>query len=570
MSENKKNTFKKWVFLVSLLFLTIAIFTPISQSQAVENQINIDNKTNSSSAEYEDFCIRIHRILRIDEIDPMGGSADWQLRMYVNGVKKVYECEGDDIILDKNFIWDDIIQEGMKFVDIKMELLELDLIWHDIADISAYIDEDYEEGDYDNTDDFNSHRPAVFKRTYNLVTEEWEPEDDDNDYLNTDYQPPLTWYITSGNYDGSTTVDENDAAIWFDVSVGNTPPYAPEMPSGPTFGWIENVYEFSTTSYDDDGDQIKFAWDWEGDGDIDEVTEFYDSWEECIKPHYWIYGQIFYMKVMAIDSRGMCSDWSEPLKVRINAPGGINGVEVEEWSLGHAYCLYYNHVETQEILQTFASGGNIITILATLISAIATACGIPFPYAIAFTIATALARLGVEIIRLLDHGMGIYFKIYHIEVFGTGILGFGYIWSQSETGSEGKTPEDNAAPEKCDEIIGKRNIIVGQKQSYKTKTNDLNSDLLTYIYDWGDGNYSISNWNDSDVEVSMSHSWEKEGTYCIRVKTFDIYGFESDWSEPLTVTITKSRERSRTIIFNIFERINQIFPLLQRILKIAT
>ena len=555
MNKKIKSSFKKRVFLVIMLLLSVTIISPISQSQAVNN-LFYDKEKNNIFEENQDFSIRLHRIISIDDIDP-GTNPEWELRMYVNDIKKTYECEGEDVFVDKNFIWDEIITEGMKYVEIKMELLENDLIWDDIADISAYIDEDYQEGDYDNTDDFANNRPAVFKRTYNLVTEDWEPVDDDNDYLTTEYQNPLTWFVTSGNYDGSTTVDENDAAIWFSVSIGNTPPYAPERPTGETFGWIQTVYYFETKSHDDDGDLIQFAWDWEGDGDIDEITSFYDSWETSISPHYWIFGQIFYVKVMAIDERGLCSEWSEPLKVRINAPGGINGVEVGEWALGHEYCLYYNHEKTQEIMNTWASGGNIITALATLITAVATACGVPFPYAIAFTIATAIARLGVEIIRLCDKGMGIYVKIYHIEVFGTGVLGFGYVWSQTSEGLEGKEPVENLAPEIPLKVQGKTNIKVGNKYAYSTNSVDPNNDLITYIFDWGDETYNVTTWKASEEETSFSHSWDEPGTYNVRTRTVDIYGKVSKWSEPLTLTVTKSKTKIKPIFNEIFEK----FPI---------
>ena len=52
-------------------------------------------------------------------------------------------------------------------------------------------------------------------------------------------------------------------------------------------------------------------------------------------------------------------------------------MEVEEWSLGHVYSVYYDHWETQELISILRSGGNIVTAVATLIIAIAALCGIP-------------------------------------------------------------------------------------------------------------------------------------------------------------------------------------------------
>ena len=545
----------------------MAILTPISQSFTINEQ----NNPRAGSLDTEDFSIIIHRIKQEDEIDPWG-EAEWQLRMYVNGVKKTYTCEGDDVLVEKTFIWPDIIVDGMEFVPIKMELLEEDT-WpngDDIADISAFVDEDYEDGDYDNTDDFGAHRPAVFKRTYNLLLKEWQPVNINNDYLNTEYQPPFTWYITSGNYDGSTNVDENDATIWFNISVGNTPPYPPEKPSGPTFGWQGNIYDFSTKGYDIDGDRIQFGWDWDGDGDIDELTGFFGPWETCISPHTWSKGQIYYVKVRAIDAKGMPSAWSQPLKVRINAPGGINGIEIGEWSLGHIYCYYFDYVQTLEIINMLRSGGNIITALSGLITAISTALGIPVPYAVAFTVASALVRLGAEILNMLDKGMGIYLKVYAIEVAGMPIGGFGYIWSQSVTAGEGVAPQGNEAPDKPEKPSGEINIKLGREYPFSTVTTDPNDDRITYVYDWGDDNYSCSDLTPSGEKVSMSHSWEKSGNYKVRIKTLDEWGYESDWSDSLSITVTNGRQFTRTIFFNLLEKIIDHFPWLARLIRLPS
>ena len=136
-----------------------------------------------------------------------------------------------------------------------MELQELDVgFWpdeHDISDISAYNDEDYSDGDYDDTTDFTNNRPAVFKRYYNLVHYRWEDVDERNDFLQIDSLSALDWYVTSGNFDGSTTTDQNDASIWFNISVANSPPYPPEKPTGTTVGWVNQIYMYTTKSHDD-------------------------------------------------------------------------------------------------------------------------------------------------------------------------------------------------------------------------------------------------------------------------------------------------------------------------------
>lgn len=562
--QKKQKNFKKWSLFFTSLIVSMVVLTPLSQSQTL-----YDSNPIVPLSTDEDFCITIHRIQQNDEIDPWPhGEADWQLRMYVNGVKITYEVEGDDVIVDEIFTWEEIIPEGMKFADIKMELLDLDP-WpdtSDIADISACIDPDYQDGDYDDTTDFGSHRPAVFMRTYNLFTESWEPEDEDNDYLDIENQPPLMWYITGGNYDGSTTVDENDATIWFSISVGNTPPYPPEKPTGATVGWIGEVLLFSTKSYDDDGDLIQFGWDWTGDYVVDELTGFYQSWEEATILHSWNYARIYYVKVIAIDERGLTSGWSEPLKVSINGPEGKTGMEVEEWSLGHVYSIYYDHWQTQELISILRSGGNIVAAVAILISAIAAACGIPLDISIAIAIVTAILRIGVEVLNLMDQGMGIYTRMYIIELAGVPLGGFGYVWSQSMGANAWDPPEENVAPNIPPKPVGKKRGVTGREYTYYVSTIDPDGDDITYIFDWGDGTYNCTDLVASGDTASYSHVWEKGGSYNIRVKCLDIYGQESDWSDPLSITMPRARSMMRfSLFFDLLEKFKEQFPILGRL-----
>jgi hypothetical protein len=61
---------------------------------------------------------------------------------------------------------------------------------------------------------------------------------------------------------------------------------------------------------------------------------------------------------------------------------------------------------------------------------------------------------------------------------------------------------------------------------------------------------------------TAKHSWS-EGSYSIRVKAKDIYEEESDWSEPLTVTMPRNRA-----INGFFLRFLEQFPILQKILNL--
>lgn len=433
----KKNNFKKPALIVTFLLLSVTLIAPLTQSNILRNLerntltiIKKENFPKPSTLGSKDFSIVIHRIKKEDSIDPAKGSANWKLYLYVNGQRKTVEKDGDDVIIDRTITWEDIISDGIEFLEIKFELLEKDFgYWpdkHDIADVSAHVG-----GGKDNSKNFDSCRGAVFMRTYNLATMEWSPEDENNDYLKIDDQSDVKWFITSGNFDGSTDKDENDVTIWFNIFVEDNPPYPPEKPSGPTKGEINSTYTFSTKCKDPDGDEIRYGWDWNGDNEIDELTDYYGSWETCSINYKWMKPGIYYVKVIAIDKYGMVSKWSDPLTVEINGPGGKNGFKEEKWALGHVYTLYLDHQNTQELIRTIKKGGMVVSAVAALIAAITAAYGIPIDPVTAAKIAIAIINLGAATLDLMDRGRGIYLKIYILEILGTPVYPIAsYIWSQ--------------------------------------------------------------------------------------------------------------------------------------------
>ena len=61
-------------------------------------------------------------------------------------------------------------------------------------------------------------------------------------------------------------------------------------------------------------------------------------------------------------------------------------------------------------------------------------------------------------------------------------------------------------------------------------------------FDWGDE--SNSGWLgpiESGEEISSSHIWNSNGNYEIRVKAKDLEGAQSEWSDPLTISMPKTK-----------------------------
>ncbi len=92
-------------------------------------------------------------------------------------------------------------------------------------------------------------------------------------------------------------------------------------------------------------------------------------------------------------------------------------------------------------------------------------------------------------------------------------------------------------PNKPDTPDGPTSGEIGIEYTYTTSTTDPNGDLIKCCFDWDDDTVSWTDWLESGENASLSHIWEKPGTYEIKVKARDEYGLDSEWSDSLLVTI---------------------------------
>jgi outer membrane protein assembly factor BamB len=109
-------------------------------------------------------------------------------------------------------------------------------------------------------------------------------------------------------------------------------------------------------------------------------------------------------------------------------------------------------------------------------------------------------------------------------------------------------------------IVGPTIGQVGSVYQFNITILDPDGDLVYCLLDWGDGNTSW--WLgpfDSGVAFSASHAWSQPGTYEIKVKAKDSYGAESNWSEPMTITIV---ELTPAIVLGLFNNLNHTGGLL--------
>ncbi|MFZ3147703.1 MAG: C1 family peptidase [Methanothrix sp.] len=141
-----------------------------------------------------------------------------------------------------------------------------------------------------------------------------------------------SWGITSGrpaglfrmnmdmNYDCSYG-DIGYAFNWMTLDMsyqeaGNSAPQTPLAPQGPVQGSALNSLSYNTSTYDPDGDPVKFTFNW-GDG-VTSETELISSGQGEAS-HNWSFAGTYQVTAKATDSKGGQSAWSTSLAVEISA-----------------------------------------------------------------------------------------------------------------------------------------------------------------------------------------------------------------------------------------------------------
>ncbi len=118
------------------------------------------------------------------------------------------------------------------------------------------------------------------------------------------------------------SVDEKGApSLWsgpFMVAINaNCPPVQPAVPSGPAAGQCLISHGYATSAIDPDGDAVKYVFDW-GDGTTSWTgLDYLSSGVESSVSHKWMKPGVYQIKAAALDDKGLISDWSGALMVKM-------------------------------------------------------------------------------------------------------------------------------------------------------------------------------------------------------------------------------------------------------------
>lgn len=94
-------------------------------------------------------------------------------------------------------------------------------------------------------------------------------------------------------------------------------------------------------------------------------------------------------------------------------------------------------------------------------------------------------------------------------------------------------------PSTPSELTGPSEVIAGYPEEFTAGGSiDPDGDMVRYIFDWGDGTITGTDFVPSGESASAEKYWTQKGEYSIKVKARDKYGEQSEWSDPITVTVT--------------------------------
>ena len=120
-------------------------------------------------------------------------------------------------------------------------------------------------------------------------------------------------------------------------------------------------------------------------------------------------------------------------------------------------------------------------------------------------------------------------------------------------------------PPAIPDIDGPASGKAGTEYDYTFVSTDPDGDQVKYIIDWGDDTTDTTEFYNSGVAVTVSHTWSEKGDYIIKSKAVDEHDGESDWG---TLEVTMPQNKIATNPFlQLLEWFMNHFPLLEQIFQ---
>ena len=136
--------------------------------------------------------------------------------------------------------------------------------------------------------------------------------------MNHSYSSEGTYYVKAKAKDIHDALSDWSNPHSISISEINNPPYTPSEPTGPSSGYVDSLYSFSSSATDPDGDNIAIRFDW-GDGNISTWSSWVSSGSSVDMSHTWASDGTYNIKAQAKDENGVLSDWSNTHQIVISS-----------------------------------------------------------------------------------------------------------------------------------------------------------------------------------------------------------------------------------------------------------
>jgi hypothetical protein len=188
------------------------------------------------------------------------------------------------------------------------------------------------------------------------------------------------------------------------------------------------------------------------------------------------------------------------------------------------------------------------------------------------------------------HALGGRMHVSFFHAYKDGAETFGQMWADGVTrylqprmdGGEHKTGEQwepfgdptlqiaepSNPPLKPETPEGPTRGKTGEESIYTAVATDPDGDNIYYRWNWGDG--TVSTWlgpYESGEQCESTYIWTEKGSYDISVQAKDTNGKLGEWSDPLEISMTKTKGVFSSI-FEMFKFPYFLFSFFQNIINI--
>jgi rhodanese-related sulfurtransferase len=150
----------------------------------------------------------------------------------------------------------------------------------------------------------------------------------------------------------------------YPTKTGNTNPLSPDKPIGESVCNINQACNFSAQTTDPDDDPIRYGWDWNADGFVDEWSPYVPSGQTNTLSHLWLMMGTYDIAVLAQDNVGSQSSFSTKLTITINSPPSapeITGPEAGKAGREYDYEIVSEDIDGDELSYYIEWGDDMVT-----------------------------------------------------------------------------------------------------------------------------------------------------------------------------------------------------------------